>query len=478
MRNVTIAVDLDGTLVYTDTLHESVLLLIKRYPLAIIALPFWLMKGKAYMKARLSALVMPDPALLPYNEDLISWLKEQQESGRELVLCTAANKKIADGVSNHLGLFGLVLASDGQKNIKGANKRQELEKHFPKQEFSYAGDTTADLDVWQGAQSAVVVSNSQNLKKAAQAFCPVEKEFPKPKAGVKETAKLLRVHQWAKNLLLFIPAIAAHQIGQVDLIFTLMLAFVSFSLCSSSVYIANDLLDLESDRLHPRKRARPFASGAISVVAGLALLPLLLAASAVLALQVGSAFAWTLLTYYLLTSAYSVLLKKVALLDCLVLAALYTLRVIAGATALSMSLSFWLLAFSVFLFLSLAFVKRFVELQEIGDKGQKVSLHGRGYYHGDLQLIQMLGIAAGFICVLLLALYIDSTASSQLYRMPEIVWGAVAVLLYWVSWVWLKAHRGEMHDDPVVFAITDRVSLMCGLIFGGVVVLGTVGLGL
>lgn len=478
MKNAIIAVDLDGTLVYTDTLHESVLLLVKQYPLAIIALPIWLMKGKAYMKAKLSALVMPDPALLPYNADLIIWLKEQQASGRELVLCTAASKKIADGVSNHLGLFGLVLASDGQKNIKGANKRQVLEDHFPKQEFSYAGDASADLSVWQGARSAIVVSNSQNLKKAAQALCPIEKEFSRPKAGVKETAKLLRVHQWAKNLLLFMPAIAAHQIGQVDLIYTLMLAFVSFSLCSSSVYIANDLLDLESDRLHLRKRARPVASGAISVVAGLALLPLLLTASAVLALQVGSAFAWTLFTYYILTSAYSVLLKKIVLLDCLVLAALYTLRVIAGTTALSGSMSFWLLAFSVFLFLSLAFVKRFVELQETGDKEQKISLHGRGYYHDDLQLIQILGIAAGFISVLLMALYIDSTASSQLYRMPEIVWGAVAVLLYWVSWIWLKAHRGEMHDDPVVFAITDKVSLLCGLMFGGVVALGSVGLNL
>lgn len=430
------------------------------------------------MKRRLSDLVTPDPTLLPYNPDLVNWLKEQHDAGRELVLCTAADQKIADGVAKHLGFFSLVLGSDGRGNMKGANKCQVLVEHFSKQGFSYAGDTAADLVVWQKANSSVIVSNSRSLKESAQTLCPVEKEFPKPKAGIRDVAKLLRIHQWAKNLLLFMPAIAAHQIGQVDLIFTLIIAFVSFSLCSSSVYIANDLLDLESDRRHPRKRARPFASGRLSVVTGLAVLPLLLATSAALALHVGSAFAWTLLTYYLLTSAYSVFLKRIVLLDCLVLAALYTLRVVAGAAALSLGVSFWLLAFSVFLFLSLAFVKRFVELQEAGDKTEKISLHGRGYHHGDHQFIQMLGIVAGFISVLVLALYIDSTASEQLYRMPELVWGAVAVLLYWVSWIWLKAHRGEMHDDPVVFAITDRVSLTCGLIFGGIVVLGTVGLGL
>ena len=478
MKRPPLAVDLDGTLVYTDTLHESVLMLIKQHPLAMLALPFWLMRGKAYMKRRLSDLVTPDPALLPYNTDLVNWLKEQHDADRDLVLCTAADQKIADGVANHLGFFSAVLGSDGQGNMKGANKRQILEDRYSKQGFSYAGDTKADLAVWQTANSSVIVSNSQSLKKSAQTLCPVEREFPKPKIGLRDIVKLLRIHQWAKNLLLFMPALAAHQIGEIDLIFTLIMAFFSFSLCSSSVYIANDLLDLESDRCHPRKRARPFASGRISIVTGLTMLPVLLTTSAALALQVGSAFAWTLLTYYVLTSAYSVLLKRIVLLDCVVLAALYTLRVIAGAAALSMGVSFWLLALSVFLFLSLAFVKRFVELQEVSDNTQKISLHGRGYYHGDGRFIQMLGIAAGFISVLVLALYIDSTASEQLYRMPQVVWGGVAVLLYWVSWIWLKAHRGEMHDDPVVFAITDRVSLVCGLVFGAIVILGTFGLNL
>jgi len=428
------------------------------------------------MKRRLSNLIMPDPALLPYNAELVSWLGEQRDSGRELVLCTAADQGIAEGVANHLGLFGLVLASDGQCNMKGTSKRNALVKRFSGQGFSYVGDTGADLVIWQAASSSVVVSNSLDLKNAARKMCLTEKEFSKPKVDLSSMAKLLRVHQWSKNLLLFIPAVAAHQISQIDLILTLVLAFVSFCLCSSAAYIANDLFDLENDRRHPEKCSRPFASGRISIASGLALFPLLLTASAVLALQISSAFSLALLLYFMLTCAYSVFFKRIVLLDCLVLAGLYTLRVIAGGVAISIGVSFWMLSFSVFLFLSLAYVKRFAELQKVADTNPTISLGGRGYYHGDRQFVQMLGIVAGFVAVLVLALYIDSTASAELYRMPEIVWGAVIILLYWVSWIWLKAHRGEMHDDPVVFAITDRVSLVCGLLFGGIIVLGTLGL--
>jgi 4-hydroxybenzoate polyprenyltransferase/phosphoserine phosphatase len=475
MNKTPLAVDLDGTLVNTDTLTESVLMLVKNRPLVIFILPFWLLKGKAYMKRRLSNLVSPDPALLPYNPELVSWLRDQHDSGRELVLCTAADQKIADGVASHLGLFSLTLASDGLRNMKGANKRETLEELFSNRGFSYAGDTGTDLAIWQAASTSVIVSNSLGLKTSAQKLCPTEKEFSKPKIGLSDIAKLLRVHQWSKNLLLLVPAVAAHQIAQIDLILTLALAFFSFSLCSSAVYIANDLIDLENDRRHPRKCARPFASGLVPVASGLVLFPLLLTVSAAIALQVGSGFAWALLSYFLLTCAYSAFIKEMVLLDCLALAGTYTLRVIAGAAAISMGVSFWILSFSLFLFLSLAYLKRFAELQEVADQNQTTSLHGRSYYHGDSQFVQILGITAGFISVLVLALYIDSTASAQLYRKPEIVWGAVVVMLYWVSWVWLKAHRGEMHDDPVVFAITDRVSLWCGLLFAVIIALGTVG---
>jgi len=475
MNQTPLVVDLDGTLVYTDTLLESLIMLIKHSPFVIFALPFWLLRGKAYMKRRLSNLVVPNPALLPYNLELVSWLREQKDSDRELILCTAADQRIAEGVASHLDLFSLVLASDGLRNMKGTNKCKALMELFPTQGFSYVGDTRADLAIWQAASSSIVVSNSLALKNSARKVCPTEKEFSKPKVSLSGIARLLRVHQWSKNLLLLVPAVAAHQIGQIDLIITLVLAFVSFSLCSSAVYIANDLIDLENDRRHPRKRDRPFASGQISIASTSVLFPLLLTLSAVLALKIGSGFAWALLSYFVLTCAYTVFLKRIVLLDCLVLAGTYTLRVIAGAAAISMGVSFWILSFSVFLFLSLAYLKRFAELQEVADENQTTSLHGRGYHHGDSQFVQILGIVAGFISVLVLALYIDSTASAQLYRKPEIVWGAVVVLLYWVSWVWLKAYRGEMHDDPVVFAITDRVSLACGLLFGGIILLGTVG---
>lgn len=478
MNALPLAVDLDGTLVRTDTLFESIMLLAKRMPLKLVLLPIWLLGGRAHLKAQLAQLVVPDPTTLPFNEELVSWLTEQRDSGREMILCTAADQRVASAVSSHLGLFSHELASDGETNIKGHRKSEALDKYFSGREYSYAGDSSSDLPVWEAARSGVVVSRSEGLRKRAAGVCSIEKEVGSKKVSFKDITRLLRVHQWAKNALLFVPAAAAHRLTEIDLLATLLVAFVSFSLCSSSVYVLNDLLDLESDRRHARKRMRPFASGRIPIPVGMMLFPLLLLASAMLALQVGLNFLVALAAYYGLTLAYSFFLKKLVLLDCVVLAALYTMRIIAGAAAASMGLSFWLLSFSVFLFLSLAFVKRFVELQDAVEDLETFKIHGRGYYSGDMQFIQMLGIAAGFMSVLVLALYIDSTASEQLYRVPEFVWGAVVVLLFWISWIWLKAHRGEMHDDPVVFAITDGVSLASGLVFGLVVLLGSTGLGL
>jgi 4-hydroxybenzoate polyprenyltransferase len=277
-----------------------------------------------------------------------------------------------------------------------------------------------------------------------------------------------------KNLLLFVPLLAAHKLTNLDTWLALILAFFSFSLCASSVYIVNDLLDLESDRQHPRKCDRPFASGLVPTWMGIVLAPLLLLSSLTLAQYVGGTFLPWLLFYFVLTCAYSWGLKRLMLVDCLTLAMLYTVRIIAGAAAASMALSFWLLAFSVFLFLSLAFVKRYAELQEQLLNG-KQKAHGRGYYTSDAPLVQMLGIASGYAAVLVLALYLNSDAVVQLYRAPEFVWGAVPVILFWVSWMWMKAHRGEMHDDPLVFAVKDRASLISGVVFAAVLATGTVG---
>ena len=455
-------------------LHESALRAVRDRPFDILRIPFWLREGKAVLKRRLADGSPFDAASLPYNVELIDWLRQQKGAGRTLILCTASDIAIATAIARHLGLFDEVMASDGVLNLAGANKAAALERRFGRAGFDYAGNSGADLHVWRGARRAVVVNAAPALAAKAAAQCEVERVFTAPARGFSAWRRVLRVHQWMKNLLLFIPMLASHRITDPATIAALLIAFIAFSLCASTVYIANDLLDLESDRQHPRKCKRPFASGAVPAWMGVALAPLLLAASLLLAWYVGPAFLAWLVVYFVLTCAYSFGLKRLMLVDCLTLAVLYTLRIVAGAAAADNMLSFWLLAFSVFLFLSLAFVKRYAELHVQMESG-KEKVHGRGYFTSDAPLVQMLGVTAGYASAVVLALYLNSDAVRQLYRTPEAVWGTVPVLLFWISWIWMKAHRGEMHDDPLVFAVKDQASLLAGVAFGAALALGSIG---
>ena len=318
-----------------------------------------------------------------------------------------------------------------------------------------------------------MVHPSQGVIQRASSGGAVERVFPRPTVGFTAWRRVLRLHQWLKNLLLVVPAVAAHQVTQMDTWPSLILAFFSFSLCASAVYITNDLLDLESDRQHPYKRARPFASGQVPVWAGFALMPVLLGSSTGIALYLGGPFVSWLLVYFTLTCAYSLTLKRLLLVDCLTLAMLYTLRIIAGAAVVSIELSFWLLAFSCFFFLSLSFVKRYAELQILSDVGRQQA-SGRAYLITDAPLIQMLGITSGYAAVVVLALYLNSDAVLRLYQTPKFLWAAVPIMVFWISWIWTQAHRGQLHKDPVVFALTDRVSLLAGLAFACVLTAGAV----
>lgn len=469
-----LVVDLDGTLIHTDMLHESALKLLRDRPFQTIRIPFWLLKGKAFLKQKLAQDVTFDASHLPYNEDLLSWLRLQKAEGRELVLCTASDETLAASVAEHLQIFDVVMASDGFTNLAGIRKAEALEQKFGARGFDYAGNSEADLEVWRVSRRAVVVNASNALAQKAQALGEVERVFPSVARGLGVWRRVFRLHHWLKNILLFIPLVAAHHLLVVDEWIALLWAFVSFSLCASAVYIANDLFDLESDRQHPRKRHRPFASGAVPAWWGVLLVPLLLLGSLALGSCVGQAFLKSLGVYFVLTCMYSWGLKRVILIDCMALAILYTLRIVAGAAAVTLGLSFWLLAFSIFLFLSLAFVKRYAELgAQLSSGKQKV--HGRGYYTSDAPLIQTMGIASGFSAVLVLALYLNSDAVAVLYQTPEFVWGAVPVMLCWIGWMWMQAHRGRMHDDPVVFAIKDKASLMMGLALATVLAIGTLG---
>lgn len=471
--SIPLVVDLDGTLIRADMLVESALRLLRDRPLDMLRLPAWLAQGKAALKRRLAQRTGFDPASLPYHRPLLDWLREQRRQGRYLVLCTASDAMVANAIADHLEIFDEVLASDGARNLSAAHKAATLEQRFGSTGFDYAGNAAADLPVWERARRAIPVNAGDRLTRQAADRCTVDRVFPRAKpAGA--VLRTLRPHQWLKNLLLFMPMLAAHQIEDPSAWGTLVLAFLAFSLCASSVYIGNDLLDLDSDRQHPRKCRRPFAAGLIPAWSGLLLAPLLLLTSVALGAQVGSPFLSVLLAYFALTCAYSLRLKRLPLLDCLTLALLYMLRVVAGAAALTMPLSFWLLAFSVFLFLSLAFVKRYAELQTLVLQG-KQQAHGRGYGTADAALLQMQGMASGYAAVVVLALYLNSEAVLMLYRRPEFVWGAVLAVLFWINWMWLQAHRGRMHDDPVVFAVKDKASLAAGLMGALSVTIGALG---
>jgi 4-hydroxybenzoate polyprenyltransferase len=460
---VPLCVDLDGTLIRSDLLFESALLLIKSNPFFILRMVVWLLHGKAALKAEIAARVVLNAASLPYNTQFVEWLKLEHQSGRSLWLCTATHSTLAERVAEYLGIFDGVLASDAQSNLAGGAKAQRLVERFGERGFDYCGNERRDLAVWSHANGAIVVAAGAPLERAAAGVTSVLRAFPSQARFLRAAIRALRPHQWVKNALIVVPLLAAHGSRNAHSLTAVLLAVVAFCACASSVYILNDLLDLEADRAHQRKRKRPFASGDLSIAAGLGLFPVLLALGVVISLLLPVKFQLVFAGYYALTCAYSFWLKGRAIVDALALAGLYTIRVIAGAAAANVPLSFWLLLFSVFLFLSLAFVKRYAELDALRRR-QGLRAAGRGYHVEDLAVLQSLGCAAGYLSVLVLALYINSPEVSALYARPKLIWLLCVLVLYWISRVWMKAQRGEMHDDPVVFALKDRPSLVVGVL--------------
>jgi 4-hydroxybenzoate polyprenyltransferase len=467
--SVPLCVDLDGTLIRTDLLVECALALLARSPLLLFAMLAWVLRGKAYLKREIARRVELNVVTLPYNHDVVTWVREQQLL-RTTVLCTASDVTLANRVADHIGGFDAVIASDGLRNLSGANKAAVLVDLYGKSGFDYVGNAAVDLHVWKAANAAVVVESGSRLSAAAARLTRVERTFNQPPTSVHYWLKALRVHQWIKNVLVFLPLLAAHRVFDPKAILSAILAFICFDLCASSVYVTNDLLDLNADRQHRRKKHRPFAAGSIPIYQGPLAACLLLLAAFLLAWLLTPAFVLMLLGYYVLTTAYSFKFKRVVMLDVVVLALLYTTRILAGAIAIQSRPSFWLLAFSMFIFLSLAMTKRYTELLA-AQQSDNLKAAGRGYEVQDLPLIQSLGGASGYLSVLVLALYIDSTASHSLYRHPHYLWLLCPLLLYWVSRTWAIAHRGLMHDDPVVFAIMDNVSRILLLIAAAVVVL-------
>lgn len=463
MAPVPLCIDLDGTLCRSDTLVEALLAVLKHQPWVALLLPLWLLSGRAAFKQKIAERAALNPGDLPWRDDLLQDLQQERQRGRSIYLVTGADQRVARACADHHpGLFDGVIASDGRTNLTGSRKRAALVERFGERGFDYAGDATVDLKVWASARAAWVAGPNTALRAKAATLTAVEQDYPQANGGAKAWIKALRAHQWVKNVLIFVPILLAQKLDAATL-FDAVLAFIAFSLCASSVYLLNDLLDLAADRAHPRKCLRPFAAARLPLISGVVLAPALLLAAFLVAAFTRWEFVLVLAAYYVLTLAYSLYLKRMPLIDVLMLAGLYTIRIIAGVAATGVVLSFWLLAFSVFLFLSLGIVKRYAEMDMVkASAGEKAA--GRGYHIDDLPLLGNLGTAAGYGAVVVLALYVNSPESQMVYAHPRRLWLLAPLVLYWVSRVWLKTHRGEMHDDPIVFALKDRASRLVGVI--------------
>lgn len=465
--NIPLCVDLDGTLLDSDLLVEAGLAFVRANPLRALAPVGWLASGgKVGLKARIAAEVDLDVSCLPYNQAVLALIETEKAKGRQIVLATASHVSYARRIAEHLQVFDRVLGTE-DVNLSSRRKAERLIADYGDNGFDYMGNAAVDLPVWKHARRAYVVNAPKAVARLAEGQGNVAEVIETRGRPLVTWAKALRLHQWMKNLLVFAPLLAAHQVGDLDLVLRGIVTFLVFGLCASSVYVLNDLLDLPDDRRHPSKRNRPFAAGRLSVFSGLAAAPLLLvAAFGGAACLLPWKFTATLAGYYVLTLAYSLVLKRIMVVDVIALGMLYTIRIVGGAFAFGLALTFWILAFSMFIFLSLALVKRYAELVEARRKGRETKAPGRGYYPSDLEMLSSLGAAAGYLAVMVLALYIQDARTIALYRHPEFIWLSCPLLLFWVSRTWMLTHRGEMHDDPVVFAIKDRVSLVLGVLFG------------
>jgi 4-hydroxybenzoate polyprenyltransferase/phosphoserine phosphatase len=458
-----LCVDLDGTLVKSDTLVDSLLVLVRTHPRSAVKTFRWVLDGKAALKARVGNVVSLDVAHLPYNRPLLAFLEQERARGRRIYLTTGADAKLAGKIAAYLGIFDAVLSSNGDKNLTGENKLAGLRAEFGDEGFDYIGNAGPDLPLLQHAGEAMLANPHASLQgKLKSRKISIGRNFEDRTSRRKAFLKAIRLHQWAKNVLIFVPLLLAHAL-KLPLILNAILAFFCFSLCASATYIVNDLLDIEADRRHPLKRLRPFAAGDLQVSTGVAIIVAFLAAAfAGTLVFLPREFLGWLVLYLVVTLSYSLALKRIVLVDVILLSGLYTVRMLAGGAATSTGISTWLAGFSVFLFFSLAMVKRFSELQNLRERGNTPS-NGRGYLVADIEQLRSFGTASAYASVVVFAMYISGSNVTTLYAHPVRMWLIVPLMLLWISRVWLLASRGKMNEDPVIFAVTDRMSLLIGL---------------
>jgi len=465
--NIALAVDLDETLIAADTLIEGAAVLVKRHPSYIVRLLRWLAAGKHRFKARIAGAVTLDVARLPYRAEVLEYLRAARSQGRRIVLATAANGRVANQVAAHLGLFDEVIASDDAVNLAGERKRQRLVALYGERGFDYVGSGRADVPVWRSARLAVLVGHDAALSRRASAVTVSGAVIAKRETGLADYLSALRLHHWLKNLLIFAPLIVAHRLADQALLTQAGVAFLAFGLCASGVYLLNDLLDIEDDRRHPRKRARPIPSGRVPARVALAGSVVLLAIGLGLGLRLSGEFALVLAGYVFLNLLYSLWLKAIVIVDVLVLAGFHAMRITAGSVVTGLWLSPWLMTVAVLMFLSLALVKRYAELVTMREV-DGVHARARGYRSDDARLLAAFGAGAGCLAAAVLALCIHSGANYLLFARPSAMWVLCVLMLCWISYLWLMARHRRMHDDPLVFALLDPVSCVLIALMVGV----------
>lgn len=452
-----LAVDLDGTLLRSDMLHETLWATLSGKGFGAVGRLAALSRGRGALKDALAGAVEIDPASLPYDARILRKIEAWRAAGGRAYLVTATDTRIAERIAAHLGIFDGVYGSTAEINLKGPEKAALLVREFGRGGYVYIGDSRSDLPVWADAGGAVTVGAGTGVRRAVDAMGRSAEHLDAENQSLAALLRALRPHQWMKNILVFVPILTDPGYNGLQWI-GVIAAFVCMSLVASAGYVINDLLDLADDRSHPRKSRRPFASGALSAATGTMLAPVLLLLGLGIALSVSTALALIVGGYFVLTMAYSIRLKQYAIVDICTLAALYTIRIIAGAFAIGVALSVWLLAFSMFTFFALAAAKRLGELSDADAAGRTVSR--RGYTAEDRRILSQMAIAAGYVAVLVLALYIDEPWVQRRYGEHRMFWGICALLIFWISRLVLVANRGDMDDDPMVWAVRDRVSLL------------------
>lgn len=461
-----LCVDLDHTLIRTDALQEALLKLIKKSPLSIGLIFWWYLKGKAYLKTKVFQRISLDCRLLPFHQDVLNWLKTQKNRGRKLILVSATHESQVKKIADHLGIFEEAIGSHGKINLKGEQKAQYLLARYGKKGFDYVGDTSADIPVWKVAKQAIIVNDRIRFLKKIDKIkeISIETVFQKKISFFNKLKKACRVHQYVKNALIFLPLLLGYHEVTLTIFFQAVLGFFAFCLLASSLYILNDLLDLDADRSHDEKKYRPFAAGDLSIGFGCQLLTMLFLSAVALTIFLPHAFQLVMISYAILTIFYSFYLKQLLLVDVFTLAALYTLRILAGLALIQQTLAHWLLLFSMFFFLSLAFVKRYTELHQKVKKTDYTQVAGRSYLSSHLEILGIFGILSGYLSALVLALYVSSDRAIQQYLHPNFLYFVCPLIMYWFSRLWLITYEGKVHQDPVLFALKDQVSYVAFLL--------------